>query len=135
MGTSERRVCTVMDCEDHPHACGDKRGVRGRECPSQGSSPRVWGQAHGDYDNKLMAGIIPTRVGTRVIIMPRIRISRDHPHACGDKFFFVISFFNFDGSSPRVWGQEYGSFKSLNRQGIIPTRVGTRSLMVGLLTV
>ena len=50
---------------DHPHACGDKSIVTPATFVVKGSSPRVWGQANGGYAQLWLAGIIPTRVGTR----------------------------------------------------------------------
>ena len=33
----------------------------------------------------LRDGIIPTRVGTSVLVVLKIAAVEDHPHACGDK--------------------------------------------------
>ena len=33
----------------------------------------------------IQTGIIPTRVGTRIIILRELVMEQDHPHACGDK--------------------------------------------------
>ena len=56
-------------------------------------------------------------------------IIKDHPHACGDKDRLRNYFVNGAGSSPRVWGQAMSSFSDLHKHGIIPTRVGTRSMI------
>ena len=50
--------------QDHPHACGDKKYNLKKPFPLSGSSPRVWGQACGDFHRRRKTGIIPTRVGT-----------------------------------------------------------------------
>ena len=53
--------------EDHPHACGDKT-LRPRSVISRrGSSPRVWGQVWLSPFGAEGGGIIPTRVGTRLL--------------------------------------------------------------------
>ena len=70
---------------DHPHACGDKRGVMRRCCHWIGSSPRVWGQAVENFLPHQRNRIIPTRVGTSKRYSHTISGIRDHPHACGDK--------------------------------------------------
>ena len=71
----------------------------------EGSSPRVWGQALFSDLKGQTSGIIPTRVGTRVITSGQEVISQDHPHACGDKYSPVAKLEAGKGSSPRVWGQ------------------------------
>ena len=70
--------------------------------------------------------IIPTRVGTRANLYPLYSISRDHPHACGDKLTSARSSKIFSGSSPRVWGQAQEARRAMTKTRIIPTRVGTR---------
>ena len=71
----------------------------------KGSSPRVWGQVKKGKLNFGEVRIIPTRVGTSsVFSIARISV-RDHPHACGDKVTYIVSYTVFTGSSPRVWGQ------------------------------
>ena len=71
--------------QDHPHACGDKAVTQLYRSKDRGSSPRVWGQVI--FGRQLQGNhrIIPTRVGTRLDLMPRYINAKDHPHACGDK--------------------------------------------------
>ena len=128
MGTRQNYHTDFTQGRDHPHAYGDKitRLLSSYLC--LGSSPRVWGQ--GVFCAFILTSIriIPTRMGTRTGVGVIRAERRDHPHAYGDKFIFLTLGNIHPGSSPRVWGQEYDSFKSLNRQGIIPTRMGTRTL-------
>ena len=70
--------------------------------------------------------IIPTRVGTSFCKCSKRQVSRDHPHACGDKSTQDILTCTAWGSSPRVWGQGYLHLRNGSICGIIPTRVGTR---------
>ena len=49
----------------------------------------------------------------------------DHPHACGDKALQLSKTNSHQGSSPRVWGQDYTGYLTCKQAGIIPTRVGT----------
>ncbi len=53
----------------------------------------------------------------------------DHPHACGDKIEMIRGDGDKTGSSPRVWGQDIAESKFIQRNGIIPTRVGTRQML------
>ena len=85
----------------------------------------MWGQEILKNLGYATAGIIPTRVGTRLRLFNLNNIKQDHPHACGDKRFTIFSVNSETGSSPRVWGQVLFFFVLLFTCGIIPTRVGT----------
>ena len=74
---------------DHPHACGDKASFDVVPIISIGSSPRVWGQVLATVLSFLPAGIIPTRVGTRRVYSTRLSFQQDHPHAYGDKLYYL----------------------------------------------
>ena len=110
---------------DHPHACGDKPMALATFSTSVGSSPRVWGQVVSAKFNAKRNGIIPTRVGTSITVLSGVRVRRDHPHACGDKYQRCSCQHLPTGSSPRVWGQESKRYFFQCKFGIIPTRVGT----------
>ena len=79
-----------------------------------------------------MVRIIPTRVGTRFADIFQHCSFEDHPHACGDKIFFLMPFSAKVGSSPRVWGQGLAEQVGLIENRIIPTRVGTSSYSLTL---
>ena len=113
-------------CKDHPHACGDKAAPDIIQPLTVGSSPCVWGQDASLTDTGRCARIIPMRVGTSLLSSDVVRISKDHPHACGDKVPAFAHDFKTAGSSPCVWGQaELVTIYGI-RVGIIPMRVGTR---------
>ena len=64
MGTSECLEPLTAQCQDHPHAYGDKALDVSLISCCMGSSPRVWGQ---EYNHDVRNGrrrIIPTRMGT-----------------------------------------------------------------------
>ena len=126
MGTSCTHPQDKPPKKDHPHACGDKPPHKLFKRLLLGSSPRVWGQVTGYLPHFFGRRIIPTRVGTRVIIMLLILIFRDHPHACGDKNKAFRRSEIGVGSSPRVWGQVFSMSERVSVTWIIPTRVGTR---------
>ena len=110
VGTSlAKHVCRSV-CRDHPHACGDKPDSSKTPRPRSGSSPRVWGQVYADMGRGIYNGIIPTRVGTSVLVRWQYEATKDHPHACGDKIVLVAEVFVIRGSSPRVWGQVVSIF-------------------------
>ena len=106
VGTRGYQKYTDMAVKDHPHACGDKLKQITIRLGQLGSSPRVWGQAVLNRDISDLVRIIPTRVGTSTVKFIFITNRQDHPHACGDKRETVMNGKQYDGSSPRVWGQE-----------------------------
>ena len=105
MGTSSGLVFCKFKEKDHPHACGDKVCENYYVGDGVGSSPRVWGQVGLDIWYQFDSRIIPTRVGTRLLLRRSALRQRDHPHACGDKVKVTLTNCLITGSSPRVWGQ------------------------------
>ena len=87
----------------------------------------MWGQGLQFCVDLSCDRIIPTRVGTRRSYSACTGISKDHPHACGDKRHRQAVRRKRLGSSPRVWGQEFVCDSIFPISGIIPTRVGTRT--------
>ena len=85
VGTRNNKNCPRRNFWDHPHACGDKAKRNSLNLTSLGSSPRVWGQEHYETVFNRNLGIIPTRVGTRLLFLLQTQACQDHPHACGDK--------------------------------------------------
>ena len=116
--------------KNHPHACGDKPVAQEYSDLSQGSSPRVWGQAVSQRRSEASRGIIPTRVGTSSKHTHLGLPVEDHPHACGDKLVSDIASSRMVGSSPCVWGQEFSAFFCSSSCLIIPMRVGTRDFEI-----
>ena len=129
VGTSNIKITNNVIYKDHPHACGDKTKLSHSFHKSTGSSPRVWGQAYSGSDVTTPKGIIPTRVGTSLSLLPFGLSLWDHPHACGDKTFSKNTGRCLQGSSPRVWGQVEGVPSRFIVYRIIPTRVGTSLIL------
>ena len=88
----------------------------------------MWGQAHRKVKHGFFLGIIPMRVGTRVIFQLKMALEKDHPHACGDKQLANKAYHIAVGSSPCVWGQDFFGNVFINPVRIIPMRVGTSVL-------
>ena len=91
----------------------------------------MWGQVYHNIACLSIPRIIPTRVGTRRSVIARLRSEQDHPHACGDKNYYVPISQMLIISSPRVWGQEAKIISRNENVGIIPTRVGTSNANKG----
>ena len=88
----------------------------------------MWGQENTVFEEENAERIIPTRVGTSIREDEIKMLTRDHPHACGDKYFCQVRHRHVVGSSPRVWGQASWCGGSMKQRRIIPTRVGTRCI-------
>ncbi len=114
--------------EDHPHACGDKSSTLTSSPVRAGSSPCVWGQVLYVFHASKSPWIIPMRVGTSTIWSDTNDKTRDHPHACGDKYLYRFTAYAGAGSSPCVWGQDADRLYEYDRIRIIPMRVGTSDL-------
>ena len=85
MGTRDPPLTGIQDDRDHPHAYGDKRSTDIVPLSDTGSSPRVWGQVMSAMADGSKTGIIPTRMGTSSVAVKYQCVTRDHPHAYGDK--------------------------------------------------
>ena len=133
MGTRDFEIIENRYGGDHPHACGDKRCFSDGRHYSIGSSPRVWGQDRHRTQRNAKRRIIPTRVGTRGFRVFKGYSTRDHPHACGDKFAALELVYDVLKSSPRVWGQVELPMGAANAARIIPTCVGTRMFYMRLM--
>ena len=85
VGTSFYTCSMHLKAQDHPHACGDKKGCCLCGERHLGSSPCVWGQDACISPAPISDRIIPMRVGTSCRANVTHSIVKDHPHACGDK--------------------------------------------------
>ena len=129
MGTSNAESGEISEVGDHPHAYGDKKLFPKLVKKVLGSSPRVWGQEKAPPVDEGDMRIIPTRMGTSMLISGKASLTEDHPHAYGDKFSPNFHKTITQGSSPRVWGQVVAIRHSRESTGIIPTRMGTSYLL------
>ena len=68
-------------------------------------------------------------MGTRLDLLRPKLTYWDHPHAYGDKRTIYSGSHDKRGSSPRVWGQDELKNGEFAYMGIIPTRMGTRSIV------
>ena len=105
MGTRINYIKSSRYRKDHPHAYGDKYFCQVRHRHVVGSSPRVWGQELFALYNIALIRIIPTRMGTSIVLSKSFKRTKDHPHAYGDKTAGLWGTHSHLGSSPRVWGQ------------------------------
>ena len=95
-----------------------------------GSSPRVWGlPAHG-WQTEILRRFIPTCVGfTQGQAAMAVRSTRFIPTCVGFTHGFRPKLFGKYGSSPRVWGLPFQTYKKIELLRFIPTCVGFTGLM------
>ena len=70
-------------------------------------------------------------MGTSIVGGIKDFVSKDHPHAYGDKQGSISPSNDFIGSSPRVWGQVFVRRLQIFLLRIIPTRMGTSFCKTG----
>ena len=68
-------------------------------------------------------------MGTSYCVYISLCSPRDHPHAYGDKRVASTMSRQHTGSSPRVWGQDLLALAYVDVVGIIPTRMGTSTMI------
>ena len=112
--------------------CGEKsRKMHG--CTAiTGTSPRVWGKAGQAARASAPARNIPTCVGKRCRCKPRPPSGSEHPHVCGEKFFWKRVRLSRNGTSPRVWGKVGWLWLPVLVTRNIPTCVGKSNQRRGL---
>ena len=72
---------------DHPRVCGEKATHRGSLRSKEGSPPRVRGKASHHEVCVLVLGITPAYAGKSLRIPRCATRWREHPRACGEKYF------------------------------------------------
>ena len=124
MGKTVSSQWLVLGLTDHPHACGENHCIKPHAQHYFGPSPRVWGKLPPEAIRTASIRTIPTRVGKTAVLRLRLRVTPDHPHACGENKWIATATGAPGGPSPRVWGKHAhsGIFKPDCRT--IPTRVG-----------
>ena len=90
---------------DHPRACGEEKN-RGLSCvASAGSPPRVRGRAALRHSVVCAQRITPARAGKSGNSLFRFLFSGDHPRACGEEAYSIVTAWSVWGSPPRVRGR------------------------------
>ena len=91
-----------------------------------GSPPRVRGKAYPPFQPDMVTGITPARAGKSTGNRENAPYGRDHPRACGEKFFIRLLCSIVQGSPPRVRGKVSVRFTWKRDTGITPARAGKR---------
>ncbi len=105
VGRTLRTERTISRASDHPHAGGENNQPTNDMTPTDGPSPRGWGEHRHISCAAHPARTIPTRVGRT----DRIAVGRpphpDHPHAGGENVPQPNGQHGDTGPSPRGWGE------------------------------
>ena len=126
-GTQASLCGYQVDPVDHPRACGEHQVDPVLGDDAVGSSPRMRGTpAVGELVHPL-AGIIPAHAGNTPIDSGEMLNARDHPRACGEHSWRVISRLVLSGSSPRMRGTRRRGDLRPRLLGIIPAHAGNTS--------
>ena len=108
----------------HPHACGEHVPSNLYICPTDGSSPRMWGTYAAPCTNPRIRRFIPTHVGNITLPLASPFIITVHPHACGEHIISSADLKCNPGSSPRMWGTYHKGHSLPVCFRFIPTHVG-----------
>ena len=76
--------------QDHPRACGEKSKPFHHKIVMFGSPPRMRGKANGFNNKEPSRRITPAHAGKSFIIKQQLQHIKDHPRACGEKFFNIL---------------------------------------------
>ena len=127
-GKSETSTYAGYYIGDHPRVCGEKSLLRAVATHRAGSPPRVRGKDTQNDEHRKQGRITPARAGKSVSAVPARHGDRDHPRACGEKYWKPRKRTLWAGSPPRVRGKARGLIQRLNRIGITPARAGKRCM-------
>ena len=111
----------------HPHVCGEHVPERLERLRGIGSSPRVWGARWRRRVVVAVRGLIPTCVGSTMLLSSMRTGMPAHPHVCGEHSTRPVKTLTHLGSSPRVWGARSACASYSARSRLIPTCVGSTS--------
>ena len=113
-----------LGCRDHPRACREhgRQGNVGE--PHPGSSPRLRGTPHWEYQFGAGFGIIPALAGNTRACRTLTTPNRDHPRACGEHLNHACAERGAEGSSPRLRGTCRARSEKSVLIGIIPALAG-----------
>ncbi len=87
VGSTPKSARILSYSWDHPHERGEHRICGSSLNFNPGSSPRAWGALISPLLEGIGGRIIPTSVGSTIVICSNGRNRRDHPHERGEHVF------------------------------------------------
>ena len=117
----------------HPRVCGENPSCGTRPSATAGSSPRVRGKRPRRSLPFRRYGLIPACAGKTKIVYKLASGERAHPRVCGENRLGARWQFLAMGSSPRVRGKPYTSYRTSAERGLIPACAGKTYSEMGLI--
>ena len=114
--------------KDHPRVCGEKHPSTAIRQRNTGSPSRMRGKAVPVAAVAVAAGITPARAGKSLPCTGSSVLGRDHPRACGEKFWALVRAVMALGSPPRMRGKERCGSGYRAPAGITPACAGKSSI-------
>ena len=107
-----------------PRACGEAASSHYTEEGLLGRSPRMRGSLVGEKKRVVLEWSIPAHAGKPSSSMPRIRVIRVDPRACGEAIVAAGIVSDSEGRSPRMRGSQYWMPSAPGSMGSIPAHAG-----------
>ena len=125
-----RVISTTPMKTNHSHVCGINEKMTEGYYTDIESFPRMWDQQR-RYDPELADNrIIPTYVGSTRSPLVLTFSRSNHSHVCGINYPWSFSAAVLSESFPRMWDQRSRSQDSDGTARIIPTYVGSTSVLI-----
>ena len=128
VGTTRRTSDLPSRPRAHPHTRGDDAHSSSGTKAHSGSPPHAWGRPSRPASCTCRVRLTPTRVGTTRWRATSSYRASAHPHTRGDDTRHVQLAGRDGGSPPHAWGRPRDRVRSIGRNGLTPTRVGTTML-------
>ena len=109
---------------DHPRACGENLSAVGLCLSPGGSPPRMRGKHLLPGKQGRLRRITPAHAGKTRLSPFRLRMSSNHPRACGENSPTVPTSVLVTGSPPRMRGKPHRVKAVVKRQRITPAHAG-----------
>ena len=108
VGSTRSRGPAANSARAHPHSRGEHAAWLDGYIAGWGSSPLAWGAHAMHFIRSASPGLIPTRVGSTVLVLVRGCLGWAHPHSRGEHVWWVPMLTRAEGSSPLAWGARSG---------------------------
>ena len=128
-GKSCRRIHLSNQPKDHPRLCGEKAVVFSDAYDNLGSPPPMRGKAFNFCHTVKKIGITPAYAGKSYLGRGVLRVRRDHPRLCGEKFIRITPIKDTPGSPPPMRGKECYTNGSCAVHRITPAYAGKSVLI------
>ena len=120
---------TPCGCRDHPRIRGEHSDLLPSGWLTRGSSPHTRGALCSCASALPYPGIIPAYAGSTPSSASAVAARWDHPRIRGEHHTHMVVHNRFQGSSPHTRGAQYGIYKTIAAEGIIPAYAGSTNII------